>query len=361
MKKFAPQKIAVIGAGIAGLACARTLLQAGHRVTVLEKAPTVGGRMTTRQTDYGSFDHGVQYFTVRDARFKKALATVAPYCKPWTGKLVEILNADGQLGSPSKQVKDRWVGAPTMSTIAEQWAAPFAATADLRLNTEVTRLERSPTDPTRWQLTTHIQLADETAVDAHLVGFDQVVLATTAATAQLILANSLKINDSAFAGVQSLRAALRGVKVAPCWTVMLAFPLAADPAVAVGPRWDTARSSAHRVAWVNRETGKSGRQGVERWTIHASTDWSVEHFNDGPDRVEQKLIKSFAEITGIHAAPSMVASKRWNYAKTTKPLGQSYMRQPASGLGICGDYCLGHRVEDAFVSGLELALAMLEN
>jgi len=26
-------------------------------------------------------------------------------------------------------------------------------------------------------------------------------------------------------------------------------------------------------------------------------------------------------------------------------------------LGVCGDWCLGHRVEDAFVAGLELALA----
>jgi renalase len=26
------------------------------------------------------------------------------------------------------------------------------------------------------------------------------------------------------------------------------------------------------------------------------------------------------------------------------------------GIGVCGDWCLGHRVENAFVSGLELAL-----
>jgi predicted NAD/FAD-dependent oxidoreductase len=29
------------------------------------------------------------------------------------------------------------------------------------------------------------------------------------------------------------------------------------------------------------------------------------------------------------------------------------------GVGVCGDWCLGHRVEDAFISGLELALATL--
>ncbi|MDP2987955.1 MAG: amine oxidase, partial [Hydrogenophaga sp.] len=30
----------------------------------------------------------------------------------------------------------------------------------------------------------------------------------------------------------------------------------------------------------------------------------------------------------------------------------------ALGIGACGDWCLGHRVEDAFVSGLEMALEL---
>ena len=42
------QHFAVIGAGMAGIACARTLVQAGHRVTVFEKSRGLGGRMATR-------------------------------------------------------------------------------------------------------------------------------------------------------------------------------------------------------------------------------------------------------------------------------------------------------------------------
>ena len=41
---------AIIGAGIAGITCARTLVQAGHQVTVFEKSRGVGGRMSTRST-----------------------------------------------------------------------------------------------------------------------------------------------------------------------------------------------------------------------------------------------------------------------------------------------------------------------
>ncbi len=74
--------IAVIGAGIAGLACARTLAQAGHRVAVFEKSWRPGGRMATRASPFGGFDHGAQYFTVRDARFALALQTVPGCANP---------------------------------------------------------------------------------------------------------------------------------------------------------------------------------------------------------------------------------------------------------------------------------------
>eukprot|EP01031_Cornospumella_fuschlensis_P052994 gene52994-64738_t len=66
--------IAIIGAGIAGITAARTLAQAGHHVHVFEKSRGAGGRMSTRLSNFGTFDHGAQYFTVRDARFAQALA-----------------------------------------------------------------------------------------------------------------------------------------------------------------------------------------------------------------------------------------------------------------------------------------------
>ena len=54
-----PYHIAVIGAGMAGTACARTLVQAGFRVTVFEKEAQAGGRMAHVDTRNGTFDAGV--------------------------------------------------------------------------------------------------------------------------------------------------------------------------------------------------------------------------------------------------------------------------------------------------------------
>ena len=93
------KNFAVIGAGIAGISCARTLAQAGHTVTVLEKSAGLGGRMATRSSAFGTFDHGAQYFTVRDARFAKALETVPNLCKRWSASTVQVLDELGRVAA----------------------------------------------------------------------------------------------------------------------------------------------------------------------------------------------------------------------------------------------------------------------
>jgi phytoene dehydrogenase-like protein len=50
----------IIGAGIAGLLCARTLTRAGHRVVVYERESEVGGRVRTTVQDGFRIDHGFQ-------------------------------------------------------------------------------------------------------------------------------------------------------------------------------------------------------------------------------------------------------------------------------------------------------------
>ena len=141
---------------------------------------------------------------------------------------------------------------------------------------------------------------------------------------------------------------------------MLAFPQAVQPNLPhIGPHWNAARSTHHRIAWLARESSKPGRGPIERWTVQASPEWSQRHIEDDTERVKAKLLKAFTEVTGIRAEPPHAAVHRWRYAQTTQPLGQSHLWDAKSGLGACGDWCLGHRVENGFVSGLEMALAVL--
>lgn len=341
--------IAIVGAGIAGISCARTLVQAGHRVTVFEKSRGVGGRMATRSSPFGTFDHGAQYFTVRDARFAQAIATVPGVCRPWSATTVRVLDARGKVAAAALDHREsHWVAKPGMNALAKAWAAPIGE--HIQLETRVDRIERDTLNKHQWQLRTE---GGSAGVAVH-GAFDAVVLAIPHLQAQALL--------QAMPHGGRLAKALDTVSVHPCWTLMLAFPQAVQPGLTtLGPSWNAARSTHHRIAWLARESSKPGRSTVERWTVQASADWSAEHIEDSPQRVQAKLLRAFAEITGIRAEPAHVDAHRWLYAKTGKALGRSHLWKAERGVGVCGDWCLGHRVEDAFVSGLELALAMVKD
>lgn len=342
------RRIAVIGAGMAGIVCARTLVQAGHQVQLFERNPQAGGRMATEDTPFGSFDHGAQYFTVRDPRFAQTLALAPKLCKPWSANTVRVLDTYGRVAAASLPASEpHWVAAPGMSALPQHWAAPLVAQQAIEFDTQVTAIGRDALHPEQWQLATAGATGTPDALRV-FGGFDDVVLAVPHAQAvQLLRASSL---------AAAFQRKLAPVSVGPCWTLMLAFPQSALPHL--GPQWNAARSTHHRISWLARESSKPGRSSVERWTVQASTAWSAEHLLDDAPRVLAKLHKAFSEVTGIRAEPAYASVHSWHQAQTLTPLGDSHLWDTKLRVGVCGDWCLGHRVENAFISGLELALAM---
>ncbi len=378
--QHASQHIAIIGSGMAGITAARTLLQAGHRVTVLEKSKGVGGRMSTRRSEFGSFDHGAQYFTVRDARFRQAmqwaLSNSPDIARPWSANAVRVLDNRGRtLEAALPGNEPHWVAQPGMNALVSHMAEPLLSSKAFTSNAQVRLIEREPSG--RYSLICH-NPQDEKAKPKRVGGFDAVLLAIPSVQAQALLqdsamnlpvsaSKSLSKNEHSAQDLKGLMAdfalKISPVTVAPCWTLMLAFPHALplsanEPVRVLGPQWNAARSTHHRISWLARESSKPARAGIERWTVQASADWSREHLEDDAERVKAKMLKAFAEITGIRAEPALSQVHRWRYAKTETPLGVSHLWDAKAGIGVCGDWCLGHRVEDAFVSGLELALAV---
>ena len=338
---------AIIGAGIAGIACARTLVQAGHQVTVFEKSHSAGGRMSTRSSSFGSFDHGAQYFTVRDERFTKALAVAPGLYKPWSASTVRVLDEHGRVAAAGLPAKEsHFVAVPGMNALVQHWAKPIEAS--LELATKVTKIERDALNAQQWQLRT----SGEDDSQHVYSGFDAVLLAIPSEQAHSLLQTSKQGGD--------LIKSVRKVSVAPCWTLMVAFANAVQPTLShLGPQWNAARSTHHRISWLARESSKPGRGSVERWTVQASPAWSAEHLEDAAPRIQAKLLKAFSEVTGIRAEPTHADVHRWRYAQTTLALGKSHLWDAKLGIGMCGDWCIGHRVEDGFISGLELALSVV--
>lgn len=73
MTDLTGKRIAVIGAGLAGIAAAHALTSRNAHVTIFEKSRGYGGRCATKRWQGHVVDHGAQYFTLRDERFKHAV------------------------------------------------------------------------------------------------------------------------------------------------------------------------------------------------------------------------------------------------------------------------------------------------
>ena len=52
------RKVIIIGAGVAGLTCAKRLIENGFDVSIFDKSRGLGGRMASRRIKNGGFNHG---------------------------------------------------------------------------------------------------------------------------------------------------------------------------------------------------------------------------------------------------------------------------------------------------------------
>jgi renalase len=321
------QKIAIMGAGMAGLACARVLHDNGHEVMVLDKGRGPGGRMSTRRvpTSLGeaSFDHGAQYFTARDTGFKalvEALMSVGA-AAVWDGNLVRLA-ADGT--NTPLATEPLYVGTPGMNSVVREMAKGLNVTWGVRVEA-LTKVGAM------WAL------RSETGDDLGL--FDQVVCAVPAEqVAPLLQVHAPALADHAQA-IISL----------PCWAGMYVFdaPLAMP--------FGAIRLKGHvSLDFIAANHSKPQRADVCAYVVHAHAPWSQEHLEDSAHDVAQVLLNQL--LAFADNAPKLIfsAAHRWRYAKVEVENGPEYAYDDSVSLGLCGDYLCGPRVESAWVSGNNL-------
>ena len=304
-------RYAIVGAGMAGLACADALQQAGHSVAVFDKGRAVGGRMSTRrlQTSLGevAIDHGAQYFTARDPAFEQLVAT-------WRDLGIAVPWA--LAGS------DAWIGVPGMNAIIKQMASAQAVTWDHL----VTAMARKNNE---WWLL---------GKTGEIGPFDAAVLAIPAEQAAAILS----LHDFSMA-----RIALKA-RSQPCWASMFVFdcPLDDVPMLIRNRR---------AIGWAARNSAKPGRRGPEAWIVQASGTWSLAQLEASPEHISAMLCAALSDAMG-RPIPQPVAavSHRWRYALSAGT-GDGALWNQTIGLGACGDWLLGPRVECAWLSGRMLA------
>ncbi len=315
--------VLVVGAGVAGSIAARTLADHGHRVTLLDKGRGPGGRLSTRRRDDVHFDHGCQVLRLRgELRHELTRSWIDDgVVAPWSPR---VRTADGRVATPS----DPWfVGMPGMNGLVRHLQADLR----VRFSAEVAALTR---DDDGWT----VRDADGAAIETA----DRLVLAIPSTQARRLL---LDVDAD-------LATSLDAVEVDPVWTWMVS-------GVTHDPGFDVAAEPTADVRWVAREASRPGRDDHGAWTLHASADWTRRHLERERDEVEPDL-RALAESVLGTSLPEGVAH-RWRFGLTRTPLGRDHLTNADRTLTICGDWCLGGRVEHAIESGIAAAGEILRD
>ncbi len=314
-------KIAIIGAGLAGLSCGRVLQQAGHEVTLFDKGRSPGGRLATRRIGDAVLDHGAQFFTVRGSELRAqtddwiARGIVKVWCHGFGSE------ADGY---------PRFVGVAGMNSLAKDLAAGLDVRCD-HLAFSVRRGSHSV-----WEV-----VIDDGGTNAA----DVVVLTPPMAQSFSLVFEAgvdlpVDVVRSEYNRCIALLAVLDGPSAVPApGGVQLS---AADDPV---------------FSFIGDNFAK-GVSPVPAVTFHGSPDWSAAHWDDDRPEVTASLLAAARPwLGGATVVDHHV--KRWRFAGPGAVIDDRFWRSPEGDLVVCGDAFAGSKFEGAFNSGRAAAESIL--
>jgi predicted NAD/FAD-dependent oxidoreductase len=321
------KRAAVIGAGLAGLSCARTLRRAGFFVEVFEQERMIGGRMATTRLGTDTFDHGSQYVTARSREFKAYLEEVAGlgYAARWNPRAQ--LNGEEGAG----QMLPWYVGTPGMASLVR----PLAESVRIHTGRKVHTVDRKDKG---W----HVWFEDETSVGP----FHAVAATVPAAQARLLLGRFDEIAQP-----------LGRVRMMPCWALMVRLE---DKIL---PDQDVFSDMSEVIRWIARNNTKPGRSPRgESIVIHASPSWSRESEDAEPEMIAEELWGEVSHVLGLPPVrPVHMTAYLWRHGLVDQSLGETFIYSSDHKVGVAGDWCLGRLAEHAFESGNRLGKAIIES
>ncbi len=325
-------KVAVIGAGIAGLTFSQLCQQRGHDVTVFEKSRGRGGRLASKRLDWGTIDIGAQYFTAHDPRFKEQLATWLQKGAAERWDFTPFVTTDEGI-SPSPDNTERYVGTAQMNSIAHSLSIGL----NIQVSTEIKALHHT-SENNQWRLQDkHDQFLDES--------FDAVIVSAPAEqSAKLLTGTALKTRIP-----QQIDE--------PCWTLALATrgKVNADVQGIFGD---------NTIAWLSRLSARPQRAANleydDLWMLHFSADWSRDkdkHSEDAMIQIGINWLNSKLQ-RHTHSPLELMHHYRhyWRYARLKSNYEQpKILFDKFSNIAAIGDWLVGGRVEGAYLSALDLA------
>lgn len=329
--------VVIIGAGVAGLSCGRTLADAGAKVTVLERARGVGGRCATRRVEGQPVDHGVVFLHGSDPDFLRTIESVS-------GATVLAGWPHTRAGSGSPCQPDAFLPSESRLAYAEGLSLlpkHLARGLDVRLDTAVASIEH-----------------DGSSLQLALEGGDR--LRTRSLVVSLPTEDISRLVAPICSGNDEARAAVRLLDMIlslPSLTVLAGYPLDAPE-----PEWDVSYPEDSRVLQlVSHDSAKRTSPRFRVLVFQAQPAWSRNNAGRPPEDWSSLILEEAGKVIGSWAAkPLWSQAHAWHRARVDRgnELTSPILIDLDAGarIGLAGEvFAPGGGVEAAWISGRNLA------
>lgn len=321
-------RVAIVGAGIAGIAAGRTLQDAGSEVVLFEKSRGVGGRAAVRRSDGFVWDTGATSITPRGTSL--GLALKEPDVAEGLVRIeLPVAVHDGRRVSPGdpRRALERYVYPEGISGLAKRLAKGL----DVRFQADVDQVK-----------------SDGRGYEVMGERFDQLVLTPPIPqTCQLLWS----LNESR---------ALAAARYRSCLSIGLGYDLP-NPDV----HWFAVLepTQRHPMTWLSLESLKcSGRapEGKSSMVVQFSAGYSLSHYGRPDEWLVDQAAAYVSELLGTqYRTPNASTVMRWKYSQPTGTAVFEEVNPEGSNLVVASDGLLAGRLEDAYEVGVRAAKVLL--
>lgn len=340
----------VIGAGLTGLVTARSLIDRGLRVTLLDEGADPGGRLATRRVDGAVLDHGAQFFTVRSDEFsglvdgwRRAGAPISVWSHGFA-QASDIRAGPSGVTDVSGDSHPRYTVDGGMRTLA----GVLAAGLDVRTRRRVQAIWRTDAG---WRVAVDGDGPDPVPPRGTGRGtLDASALLCTPPvprTVELFARGATVLPDHTLT-------VLRAVTYDPCLALLAVVDR--DPNLPAPGGVQFARGP---VRWL-ADNARKLVSPVHAVTVHASTPWSRTAYDTDDAGIAGPLLAWLAPWLGDAQVTAWHVT-RWRHSQPRDAVAQRAVHADVGGAPVvfAGD-AFGHpRVEGAARSGLAAAAALL--
>jgi renalase len=337
--EMAMHEVIVLGAGVAGLQCARRLKAAGREVLLVDRADKPGGRCATRVFEGVPADYGALFIHGDDPGFLAAVAAApGQRLDGWPARV------NGR-GAPCQP--DAFAPFETRCAFVEGVNA-FPRFLDEGLPV---RLRAQAVSAAVGKNGAAVTLADGERLEARDLVLAMALEQSVPFLRMLPPADGVR----GALGVVDMFASL------PCLTVIAGF----DPGVAM-PDWDICYPEDEpALLLIGNESSKRPRADSRVIVLQASASWSRKRLEQQKEEWSKELLGVAARrLGGWAASPKWTHLHRWRYSRLDRAnelAGPIDLRIERSRVGIVGDlFSPGGGMQAAWLSGDRLGARMAQ-